>query len=251
MGPSSMNDEIVSKRTAFLRKVPLLARLGEEDLRVLAGNFHSRKYKRKEIIFHQGDDSQVLYVIMKGKVRIFSISPAGNETSIRIFSEHDMIGEFAAIGGQPRSTTAEAVEDFTLLEMEHMRFLQCIREMPELAMALIRLLVEKLRWTTAYAETIAQYDTAGRLLRTLLHYKEVLGNEIVPGKRYELDLSMNQTDLASLVGARREWVNRLLRGWSKRGLIEYKGGKITILDLPAVEEERDRRLDLYGDDEGW
>jgi len=251
MGPFSMSDEILSKRTDFLRKVPLLARLGEENLKVLTGNFHSRKYKRKEIIFHQGDDSKVLYVIMRGKVRIFSISPAGNETSIRIFSEHDMIGEFAAIDGQPRSTTAEAVEDCALLEMEHTRFLRCIHEMPELAMALIRLLVEKLRWTTAYAETIAQYDTAGRLLHTLLHYNEVLGNEIVAGKRYELDLSMNQTDLASLVGARREWVNRILRDWSKRGLIEYKGGKITILDLPAVEEERDRRIDLYADDEGW
>lgn len=251
MGPFSMSDEILSKRTDFLREVPLLARLGEENLKVLAGNFHSRKYKRKEIIFHQGDDSKVLYVIMRGKVRIFSISPAGNETSIRIFSERDMIGEFAAIDGQPRSTTAEAVEDCALLEMEHTRFLRCIREMPELAMALIRLLVEKLRWTTAYAETIAQYDTAGRLLHTLLHYNEVLGNEIVAGKRYELDLSMNQTDLASLVGARREWVNRILRDWSKRGLIQYKGGKITILDLPAVEEERDRRIDLYADDEGW
>jgi hypothetical protein len=62
---------------------------------------------------------------------------------------------------------------------------------------------------------------------------------------------MNQTDLASLVDARREWVNRIFRDWSKRGLIEYKGGKITILNLPAVEEERDRRINLYADDEGW
>lgn len=114
-----------------------------------------------------------------------------------------------------------------------------------------RLLVEKLRWTTVYAEAIAQHDTAGRSLHTFLHYEEVLRNEIVPGKRYEFNLSMNQTDLASLVGARREWVNPLLRDWSKRGLIEYKSGKITILDLPAVEEERERRLDLYADDQGW
>jgi CRP-like cAMP-binding protein len=67
----------------------------------------------------------------------------------------------------------------------------------------------------------------------------------------DLDLSMNQTDLASLVGARREWVNRILRDWSKRGLIEYEHGKITILDLPAVEEERGRRIDLYAGDEEW
>jgi CRP/FNR family transcriptional regulator len=62
---------------------------------------------------------------------------------------------------------------------------------------------------------------------------------------------MNQTDLASLVGARREWVNRILRDWRKRGLIDYKHGKIMIFNLPAVEEERDRRIDLYSDDEEW
>ncbi len=251
MGTLPLSEEILSKRTTFFANVALFAELGEEDLKVLAGDFQSRKYKRNEIIFHQGDDSHVLYVIMKGKVRIFSMSPSGNETSIRIFSAYDMIGELAAIDGQPRSATAQAVEDCTLLEMEHTRFLRCTREMPELAIGLLKLLVEKVRWTTAYAETIAQYDTAGRLLHILLHYTEVLGKEIDAGKRYELDLSMNQADLASLVGARREWVNRILRDWSNRGLIEYEYGKITILDLPAVEQERDRRMDLYVDDEGW
>lgn len=249
MGPPPIADEILSKRTAFLRKIDLFAELGERDLNILAGEFHSRKYKRKEIIFHQGDDSHVLYIVMKGKLRIFSISPAGNETSIRIFSTHDMIGEFAAIDGRPRSTTAQAVEDCVLLEMKQRKFLQCVREMPELAMGLIKLLVEKLRWTTVYAETIAQYDTAGRLLHIILNYNEVLGKAIVAGKRYEMDLSMNQSDLASLVGARREWVNRILQDWRHRDLIEYKRGKITILDLRAVEEERDRRMELYADDE--
>lgn len=251
MGSLPLSEEILLKRTAFLKNVALFAKLGEEDLGILAGNFQSRKYRKKEIVFHQGDDSHVLYVIMKGKVRIFSMSPSGNETSIRIFSTYDMIGELAAIDGQPRSATAQAVDDCTLLEMEHTRFLRYTREMPELAMGLLKLLVEKVRWTTAHAETIAQYDTAGRLLHILLHYNEVLGREVDAGKRYELDLSMNQADLASLVGARREWVNRILRDWSRRGLIEYEHGKITILDLPAVEEERDRRIDLYAGDEGW
>ena len=97
MSSFPINDEIMLKRADFLQKVPLFSGLGEEDLKILAKDFHSRKYRKKEIIFHQGDDSRILYVIMKGKVRIFSISPAGNETSIRIFSTHEMIGEFAAI----------------------------------------------------------------------------------------------------------------------------------------------------------
>ena len=251
MGLSSMNEDILNKRVAFLRKVPLFSTLCKKELTNLAENFHSRSYRRKEIIFHQGDDSQAVYVVMRGKVRIYSVSPAGHETSFRIFSAHDVLGEFSAIDGEPRSSTAQAADDCTLLEIEHTRFLRSLREMPELATALVKMLVKKLRWTTVFAETIAQYDTAGRLLHTLLYYKEEMGKEIVPGKRYLLDLSISQTELASLIGARREWVNRLLQEWRKQGLIDYARGKITILDLPAMEEERDRSLDLHEDMAEW
>ncbi|GAB4434242.1 MAG: hypothetical protein Fur0044_31630 [Anaerolineae bacterium] len=65
------------------------------------------------------------------------------------------------------------------------------------------------------------------------------------GKRYIVDLAMNQADLASLIGARREWVNRLLQDWHKRGLISFDSGRITILDLPRVVEERDSRIEAY------
>ena len=251
MGLSSMNEDILNKRVAFLRKVTPFSALGKRELTTLAEDFHSRRYRRKEIIFHQGDDSQVLFVVVRGKVRIYSVSPAGHETSFRIFSAYDVLGEFSAIDGEPRSSTAQAADDCTLLEMEHTSFLRSFREMPELATAFIKMLVKKLRWTTLFAETIAQYDTTGRLLHTLLYYKEEMGKEIVAGKRYLLDLSMSQTELASLVGARREWVNRLLQEWRKQGLIDYTRGKITILDLPRFEEERNRRLDLHEDMDEW
>jgi CRP/FNR family transcriptional regulator len=244
-------EQNLSKRTSFLKKINLFSKLSEENLKTLATKFHSRKYKKKEIIFHQGDDSHVLYVIMKGKVRIFSISPAGNETSYRIFTPHDVIGEFAAIDGRPRSTTAQAMEDCILLEIEHRQFKQSIYEMPDLAMGLIKILIEKLRFTTEYAESIVQYDTAGRLLNMLLQYNKMIGVEIEAGVQYELNLSMHQEDMATMVGARREWVNRILRKWKKNGLIDYRKGKITILDLPALEKERDQHMEIFDDDEIW
>jgi CRP-like cAMP-binding protein len=77
----------------------------------------------------------------------------------------------------------------------------------------------------------------------LLLYNEQFGQEAEAGKRYVLDLSLSQTDLASLVGARREWINRLLRDWQKRGLVTYEAGKIIILDLPRAKQERDSRIE--------
>jgi CRP-like cAMP-binding protein len=106
-----------------------------------------------------------------------------------------------------------------------------------------QLLVSKLRWTATYAETVAQYDAAGRLLHILILYNEQSGVALEPGKKYLLDLALNQADLGSFIGARREWVNRLLREWRERGLLEYDAGKIVFLDLPKVMAERDSRIE--------
>jgi CRP/FNR family cyclic AMP-dependent transcriptional regulator len=248
--PDSDKDPI-PHRIAFLRQVPLFTELPEANMTTLAGDFRLREYDRDETIFHQGDHGRELYVLMQGKVRIFKISPAGEETSINIFSVGDIIGEFSTIDDQPRSATAKAIERCALLEMARERFLARMCEMPDLALSVARLLVTKARWTAAYAETIAQFDAAGRLLHILLLYNEQLGEEIEPGKRYELDLALNQTDLASLVGARREWINRILQTWRKRGLIAYDAGRITILDLPAVERERDSRIEANHGGVDW
>jgi CRP/FNR family cyclic AMP-dependent transcriptional regulator len=243
-----MKEDILSRRINFLKQVLPFAELRDEDLGALADDFRFRKYGKDAIIFRQGDHSRELYVVMQGKVRVFKISPAGNETSIQIFSEHDIIGEFATLDSQPRSATTRAIGRCALLEMTQDKFLGHMRKIPDLAIGMTRLLASKVRWTAAYAETIAQYDCAGRLLHILLLYNEQFGEPVEEGKRYVLDLSLNQTDLASLVGARREWVNRILRDWQRRGLIEYEAGRIMILDLPRVEQERDSRIEARRDE---
>jgi CRP-like cAMP-binding protein len=217
----------------------------------LVADFRLREYGPDETIFHQGDYGREVYVLMRGKVRIFKTSPSGNETSIDILSRTDILGEFSVIDDQPRSATAKAIGHCVLLAMTQERFVRHLHEMPGMAIALARLLVGKARWTAAYAEAVAQFDAAGRLLHILLSYNEQFGEELQPGKRYSLDLSLNQTDLASLVGARREWINRILQDWRRRGLIEYEAGRITILDLAAVQRERDSRIQAHYGEEEW
>jgi CRP-like cAMP-binding protein len=250
MTPSPRKDPLI-ERIAFLKQVPLFSDLADKDVSALIDDFRLREYAKDETIFHQGDHSYDLYIVMQGKVRIFKTSPSGEETSINVFASHDVIGEFSTIDSQRRSATAKALTRCALLEMTQDRFLHHMREIPDLALGMARLLVSKVRWTAAYAETIAQFDAAGRLLHILLLYNDQFGEEIVAGKRYELDMSLNQAGLASLVGARREWINRILRDWKKRGLITYDAGKIIILDLPAVERERDSRIEANRGQMEW
>jgi CRP/FNR family transcriptional regulator, cyclic AMP receptor protein len=246
-----MQDRQVAQRIERLRQVPLFAALKMADLERLVEDFRVREYTRDEIIFRQGDDSREIYVVLKGKVRIFKISPSGNETSISIFSTYDLIGEQAAIANRPRNASAKAIGSVSLLTMSQDRFLRHLEAIPTLALNLTRLLSQKLDWTASYAESIAQFDAAGRLLHILLYYTERYGQKL-EGKGYKVDLSLNQTDLASMVGARREWINRLLADWRKRGLLEYDHGVIHILDLERVTAERDSRIEANTkDDVDW
>jgi CRP-like cAMP-binding protein len=249
--PAGSEPAALTRRIAFLKQVPLFSGLKVEFLQALARNFRPVVYDKDDTIFRQGDTDCKLCLIVEGKVRVFRLSPSGNETSINLFGAGDIIGEFAAIDCLPRSATAKAIERCTLLEIPGQQVLQHMREMPDLAINMARLLVGKVRWTAEYAETIAQYDAAGRLLHILLLYNEQFGRAIESGKRYELDLSLNQTDLASLVGARREWVNRILKNWLRQGLIEYDSGRIIILDLPKVQQERDSRIEARRPETDW
>lgn len=245
-----MQDSALTRRIALVREIPLFASLRQSDLERLVPDLRLREYHRDEVIFRQGDESREIYIVLKGKVRIFKISPSGNETSIDIFSTHDVVGELAAIDNRPRSASAKAIGSVSLLVMSQERFLYHLETVSGLAFNLARLLAQKLRWTASFAESVAQFDAAGRLLHILLYYNERYGEEIGPNQ-YRVDLSLNQTDLASMVGARREWVNRLLSEWRRRGLLEYERGVITILDIDRVIAERDSRIEANTAGADW
>jgi len=246
-----MQDAKLARRVALLKEIPLFSSVSSQYIERIVDDFRLREFRKDDIIFRQGDESRELYIVLKGKVRIFKISPSGNETSIDIFSVHDVIGELAAIDSSPRSATGKAIGVVSLLTMSHERFLYHLENVPGLGLGLARLLSQKLRWTASFAESVAQFDAAGRLLHILLYYVERYGKELEAGTRYSVDLSLNQTDLASMVGARREWINRLLSDWRKRGLLEYDRGIITILDIERVVAERDSRIEIFSTESDW
>jgi CRP/FNR family transcriptional regulator, cyclic AMP receptor protein len=241
-------DPALARRIAALRTMPVFADLAERDLASLADDLRSKEYAKDETIFRQGDESREVYFLRKGKVRIFKISPGGNETSIAIFTTNDVIGELAAIDQEPRSASAKAMTPVSLLTLSQERFLYTLQTVPRFGMGMARLLAHKLRWTAAFAESIAQFDAAGRLLHIILQHNDQYGELTEPGTRYQVNIGLNQSDLASMVGARREWVNRILSEWRRRGLLEFDNGVITILDLPRVRAERDSRIEANRDE---
>lgn len=241
--PLASRQENLVERFAFLREVPLFASVGDGVLAYLSEFFRERTYRKRDIIFHEADESQGLYIVKEGKVRIYHLDPSGDEvTTVNILIPRQVIGEFALIDGQARSATAEAITKCTLLEISRDTFLEHLNTTPGLGLAMCQQLTKKARWTSFYAKTMAKLDVAGCLLSFILHFNEEFGQPVKDSRRYVLDLGLNQGDLATLVGANRGWVNHILLQWRDEGLLEYDKGMITLYELPRARQLLDQMM---------
>ncbi len=110
----------------LLQNVPAFSRLDGDQLQLLATSLGSQSFERGEIIFHQGSIGGILYIIISGQVRIFTISEAGQELALRIFRDGDFLGELALLDSQPRSASAQAMRPTTALTLHRAAFLHTI-----------------------------------------------------------------------------------------------------------------------------
>jgi len=217
----------------LLRKVPLFAGLHADALDGLAAQLRRRSFKRSTMIFHKDQAGDALYVIESGRVRIFLPTESGTELTVEVSGPGDVFGELSLLDGRPRSASVEALEDTTAFTLTREEFTAHLAATPQLAIALIELLSTRLRHVTEYAESLAHLDVHARLARTLLEMGDRYG---VKRNGIEIDFDLTQADLATMVGATRERVNRALAAFRAQGLLELRGRKIALLDPTRLRQ---------------
>jgi CRP/FNR family cyclic AMP-dependent transcriptional regulator len=224
-------------KVAMLRNVRLFAGLPDRELEGLADHLGKRTFAKGMIIFHKESAGQTLYIIESGKVRIFILSESGQEISVNVYGPGDVFGELALLDGLPRSAGAVALERTVTLTLHRDDFLRHLEACPRMARSIMEVLSARLRYTTAYAESLAFLDVYGRVAAKLLELAERYG---VQKEGIEIELRLTQAELASWVVASRESVNKALVAFRDQGLIEVEGQRITILDRRGL-----RRRVLY------
>lgn len=217
----------------MLKKIPLFSGLSEAELDLLADATSRRAFARGMIIFHKDSPGQTLYIIESGKVRIFILSESGQEISINVYGPGEVFGEMALLDSLPRSAGAVVLEDAVTLTLHRDDFLRLIREHPEMAMSIMKVLSRRVRYVTMYAESLAFLDVFGRVAAKLVELADRYG---VEGEGVEIALRLTQGELASWIGASRESVNKVLGAFRDQGLIDLEGQRITILDRRELKK---------------
>jgi CRP/FNR family transcriptional regulator/CRP/FNR family cyclic AMP-dependent transcriptional regulator len=210
----------------YLKQVPLFAGLADEDMRGLMSLAKRRTFRNGEVIFHREDPGQVLYVIKEGKVKICLISPDGQEISLIVFGKGECFGEFAILDGLPRSADAVALEKVECYTLQRSDFHNAIMKNPKIAIQIIEVLTRRLRSTDQMVEDLIFLDVYGRVAKKLLELADTHGTKVGDGTR--IDVRLTQQEIASMVGASRESVNKVMGYFTDKNFISTDKHKITL-----------------------
>jgi CRP/FNR family transcriptional regulator, cyclic AMP receptor protein len=215
----------------FLNQTALFTDLSQRELHAIANDIKRHHYQSGEIIFHEGDPGQMLYLIKSGQVRIFVNGFDGSETNVILFGKPgDIFGELAIIDGLPRSATAAALEQTTLFTMQREQFRHYMRQCPQLSLNFMKVLSRRVRYNTLQVDSLASLPVPQRLARKLLELAQEVGIVQQDG----VLIKMTQTNVASSIGASRESVNKSLKEFRDNDWIKTQQGYITILDPEAL-----------------
>ena len=214
-----------AKRAALLGS-SLFAAARPEELDEILKFASERRVRRGQTIVQRGDSGSSLMAVLRGRVRISSISGDSKELTLNVINPGEIFGEFALLDGKPRSNDAVAVEETLLLVVERRHFIPFLARNPDLTLRLLAVLCDKLRRTSIALEEIALFDLPERLARVLLKLADDYGRPNGGGTR--IDLKLSQRDLSNLVAASRESVNKLLRTWRENSSVELEDGFIVL-----------------------
>jgi CRP-like cAMP-binding protein len=220
-------------RVGLLREIGLFSSLSDSELEVLADRLGKRTFGRGVIIFHKGSPGDTMYIIESGMVRIFILSESGQELSVRVYGTGEVFGELSMLDGLPRSAGAIVMEETQVFTLQREDFLELLDAYPRLAKGVVATLSARVRYTTQYAECLAFLDVDGRVAKRLLELADQRSVQTPEGT--EISLQLTQSDLASLVGATREIVNKVLGAFRRQGLIEMDGQRIVVRDRRGLK----------------
>jgi CRP/FNR family transcriptional regulator, cyclic AMP receptor protein len=228
----------VGSAVEALERVQLFAGLDAASLERLATGLRTRRFRRNEVLFHQGDPGDALFIVTAGAVKILLPSEEGDEAILATVRPGAFFGELALLDGAPRSATAVALEPTETLVLPRDRFRQLIDTEPATRDALLAALAGELRRLTDHVEELHFLDMTGRMAARLLRLAEGAG--AAPDGNVRLDGPYTQGDLASMIGATRQSVNKLLGQFVDDGLIRVDPDAIVIIDLPGLERTAHR-----------
>ncbi|MGB5339929.1 MAG: Crp/Fnr family transcriptional regulator [Gammaproteobacteria bacterium] len=202
--------------TDMLGNISLFSDLADEDLKVLTKHTVTRVYPKNNVIIHEGDSSDALFVVVSGRVKAFLSDEKGKEIVLNHHGPGEYFGEMALFDDEPRSASVITLEKTSLSMISKSDFEACLRTNPQVALHVIRGLIKRLRIATDNVRSLALMDVYGRVARILLQLAEQDDGQLIIREK------LTHQDIADRVGSSREMVSRIFKDLKSGGYIEFE-----------------------------
>jgi CRP/FNR family cyclic AMP-dependent transcriptional regulator len=231
----SVQSAQVRTTTSSLPDVALFGGLTDDERAALLARLRPRRYRKGATVFLFGELGRDLYIIESGSVRIYVATADGKELTLAILGPGEFFGELALLDGEPRSSDAIIMEDSQLQLLERDEFVHFMDDHPSVAHRVIEVLSRRLRNNNELVQDAAFFDVAARLARVILRLAESVGQ---PDGNEGITISkrLTQHDLAGMIGASRESVNKWLAFFARQGLVAHRGGLIRVLNAEGLRK---------------
>jgi CRP-like cAMP-binding protein len=211
----------------------MFAGMDDAEARALVATMKPVELSRGNVLFHEGEAGDRLYIIGEGKIKLGRSSTDGRENLLALLGPGDMFGELTLFSPGPRTATATSVSESVVYELSHRALVEWIRPRPAVAAHLLAALAIRLRRTNESLADLVFADVPGRVAKSLLDLAQRFGERTEDGIRVAHDLT--QEELAQLVGASRETVNKALADFAARGWIRREGRAVVLIDFERLE----------------
>ena len=210
----------------FLRSIDMFSELDDELLEPIVDQSKTLDLQRGDVLFQSGDDSSHLYIVTRGRIAIGNRSFDGRESLVALMESGDLFGEMPLFSNDGRSAEARALEESAVIVIPYQPVKDLYDENPSLLWRVVEMLVSRLKSTDiALADTMF-LDVTGRTAKRLLE---------MAGESDEFQLPITQEELAGMIGASRERVNKSISSFIKLGWLSQSGEKYIILDRKQLE----------------
>jgi len=219
---------------AVVRTAPLFSALDHESAASLRASMTLVKVSKGNTLFKEGDAGDRLFVVVEGKLKLGTSSIDGRENLLSILGPGDMFGELSLFDPGPRTATATAVTDARVLALAHDQVIGLVTQHPQVSLELLARLAQRLRRTNEVLADLVFSDVPGRVAKALMDLGSRFGVQKDDGLHVNHDLT--QEELAQLVGASRETVNKALADFAARSWVRLEPRAVVVLDYERLSK---------------
>lgn len=218
----------------IIRKAPLFSALDDQAALELRQSMVALKLNKGQVLFKEGQEGDRLYVVVHGKIKLGTTSGDGRENLLSILGPGEMFGELSLFDPEPRTSTATAVTDARLVSLAHEAVIGLLTSNPQTSLELLRRLAQRLRKSNEILADLVFADVPGRVAKAIIDLGDRFGVQKEDGLHVNHDLT--QEELAQLVGASRETVNKALADFAARGWVKLEPRAVLVIDVERLSK---------------